>query len=158
MKYTLDEVIGKKTLDRRRAIVFMTDGVDNRLGRFGGGSRTSFGDLLEAVRHSDALVIPIYLDTEQQSYSSPWTRRMYENARRTLSLLAEESGGLYYKAKKIEDLEGVYDQVIADLGKIYSLGYKPKNTKRDGTWREVRVTILNHPELSARTRPGYYAK
>jgi len=41
-----------------------------------------------------------------------------------------ESGGLYYSARKINDLNGVYDQVINDLGKVYSLGYKPTNEKR----------------------------
>ena len=82
---------------------------------------------------------------------------MYENARKTLALLADESGGLYYKAKKIKDLEGVYEQVINDLGKVYSLGYKPSNEKHDGSWRVVKVELAGHPELSPRTRPGYYA-
>jgi hypothetical protein len=72
-------------------------------------------------------------------------------------LLADESGGLYYRAKKIEDLEGVYGQVIEDLGKVYSLGYKPVNDKRDGRWRTVKIQLPNLPDLSARTRPGYYA-
>ena len=82
---------------------------------------------------------------------------MYENARKTLALLADESGGLYYRAKKIEDLDGVYGQVIEDLGKVYSLGYKPTNDKRDGKWRTVKIQLPNLPDLSARTRPGYYA-
>jgi VWFA-related protein len=72
-------------------------------------------------------------------------------------LLAQESGGLYYSARKIEDLNGVYDQVINDLGKVYSLGYKPTNEKRDGSWRRVQIRIANRPDLSARSRPGYYA-
>ena len=82
---------------------------------------------------------------------------MYENARKTLALLAQESGGLYYTARKIEDLNGVYDQVINDLGKVYSLGYKPTNEKRDGSWRRVQIQIPNRADLSARSRPGYYA-
>ena len=73
LKFTLDQVIGAKTLTRRRAVVFMTDGVDNALAggqMFGGtqGSTTSFADLLEAVRRNDTLIIPIYLDTENEEY------------------------------------------------------------------------------------------
>lgn len=161
LKFTLDKVMGPKTLERRRAVVFMTDGVDNALpgGPVVGtrGSTTSFSDLLEAVRRNDTLIIPIYLDTEKDEYSNSFTERKYENARKTLALLADESGGLYYKAKKIEDLEGVYGQVIEDLGKVYSLGYKPTNDKRDGRWRTVKIQLPNLPDLSARTRPGYYA-
>lgn len=154
LKFTLDQVLGPKTLDRRRAVVFMTDGADNALLGWGIGSAISFADLLEAVRHNDALIIPIYLDTEE---SNSGTQRVYANARRTLERLADESGGLYYKAKKIEDLEGVYDQVIQDLGKVYSLGYTSTRPQRDGTWRTVKVEIGSRPDLKTRARPGYYA-
>jgi Ca-activated chloride channel family protein len=104
------------------------------------------------------LIVPIYLDTEHDEHGSyDWTGRVYANARRTLNLLADESGGLYYKAKKIEDLNGIYEQVIQDLGKVYSLGYRSSRPQRDGTYRTVKVEIADRPELKARTRPGYYA-
>jgi VWFA-related protein len=156
LEFVLDQVVGPKTLARRRAVVFMTDGADNALLSWGNGlgSRTSFADLLETVRRNDTLIIPIYLDTEGRD---PWSHMVYENARKTLARLAEESGGLYYKARKIEDLNDVYGQVIDDLGKVYSLGYRPTNDKRDGRWRTVEIGIPNHPELQGRTRPGYYA-
>ena len=158
LKFTLDQVVGPKTLERRRAVVFMTDGVDNALSGMGFGSSISFADLLEAVRHSDALIVPIYLDTESDSHGAwDWNGRMYVNARRTLELLADESGGLYYKAKKIDDLNGIYDQVIQDLGKVYSLGYTSTRPARDKTWRTVKIEIADRPDLKTRTRPGYYA-
>jgi hypothetical protein len=52
----------------------------------------------------------------------------------------------------------VYEQVINDLGKVYSLGYNPTNATRDGSWRSVQVSIISRPDLVARTRPGYYAQ
>jgi VWFA-related protein len=159
LKFTLDQVIGPKTLDRRRAVVLMTDGQDTGLSGFyltGNNSPfdytgISFAELVEAVRRNDALIIPIYLDSG--AYGGRW----HDNARKTLELLADESGGLFYLARKIEDLDGVYAQVIADLGKVYSLGYKPTNEKRDGSWRTVKIEIPNQPDLRARARPGYYA-
>ncbi len=157
LKFTLDSVVGPRTLGRRRAIVLMTDGVDNALGGRE-GSAISFAELLEAVRKTDELIVPIYLDTEHdRGYLNSFGKRIYENARRTLALLAQESGGPYYTARKIGDLNGVYDQVMNDLGKVYSLGYKPTNEKRDGSWRAVQVQIPNRPDLRARFRPGYYA-
>ena len=159
VKFALDHVVGPKTLERRRAVVLMSDGVDNSLfhARPAGNAGTTFADLVEQVRQTDTLIVPIYLDTED-SLGNSFAKNEYENARRMLSLLAQESGGSYYKARKISDLNGVYEQVINDLGKVYSLGYKPTNPERDGSWRWVQISIPNHPDLIARTRPGYYAQ
>jgi VWFA-related protein len=162
VKFTLDHVVGPKTLERRRAVVLMSDGMDNSLFHVGPigparDSATIFADLVEQVRQTDTLIVPIYLDTED-SMGNPYAKNEYENARRMLNLLAQESGGTYYKARKISDLNGVYEQVINDLGKVYSLGYKPANPERDGSWRWVQVSLPNHPDLIARTRPGYYAQ
>ena len=155
VKFALDQVIGPKTVERRRAVVLMSDGVDGSLVSLDPayGSKTTFASLIEQVRQTDTLIIPVYLDTEV-----PYMKEQYENARRMLNLLAQESGGSYYQARTISDLNGVYEQVINDLGKIYSLGYKPTNATRDGSWRWVQVSILNHPDLSTHTRPGYYAQ
>lgn len=161
LKFTLDQVLGQRTLDRRSAVVMMTDGYDSAMSSYGGsdfGSRTSFADLLEIVRHSDALIVPIYLDTESDEYSNDWKKKVYSNARKMLATLASESGGSYYKARHISDLNGVYEQVINDLGKIYSLGYKPINEKRDGSWRNVQVQVINRPDLIPHAKPGYYAQ
>src|SRR5215217_2067764 len=63
VKFALDDVLGPKTLERRRAVVLMTDGVDGVLvpkARIA-GSKTSLADLVEQVRQTDALIVPIYL-------------------------------------------------------------------------------------------------
>jgi VWFA-related protein len=157
VKFVLDNSLGPKSLERRRAVVLMSDGVDGNLYRFGPsrGSKTTFANLLEQVRQTDALIVPIFLDTSE---GLSFMKDEYDNARRTLDLLAQESGGSFYQARKISDLNGVYEQVINDLGLVYSLGYKPKNGKRDNSWRWVKVSVANKPDLIARTRPGYYAQ
>jgi VWFA-related protein len=158
IKYALDDVLGPKTLERRRAVVLMSDGVDGSFMRYArAGSTTPFADLIEQVRQTDVLIVPIYLDT-QESLGNPFMETEYENARRALNLLANESGGSYYKARKLSDLNGVYEQVINDLGKVYSLGYKPTSPARDGSWRNVQISIANRPDLVTRARPGYYAQ
>ena len=158
--FVLRDVLGAKNGARRQAVVVMTDGVDNALPDVPGpGSVMSFDDLLETIRKSDAIVIPIYLDTEREEIKKHRAvQSAYKLARQQLALIAEESGSLLYNARKLEDLKGVYDQVIRDLGMVYSIGYRPTNRERDGTWRNVLVRLVNHPELLARTRRGYYAK
>ena len=158
VKFALDKVIGPKTLERRRAVVLMSDGDDGALSRTQqAGSKIPFADLIEQVRQTDTLIVPIYLDTEQ-NYGNSYIQEEYENARRALRLLADESGGTYYRARKLSDLKGVYEQVINDLGKVYSLGYTPTNATHDSTWRWVNVSIVNRKDLIAKTRPGYYAQ
>ena len=156
VKFALNDVIGPKTLERRRAVVLMTDGMDGALVSPMGGSKIPFADLVQQVGQTDALIIPIFLDTEMDMRG--FGKTLFENARRTLNLLAEESGGSYYYARKLSDLNGVYEQVINDLGKVYSLGYKPTNATRDGSWRSVQVSIVNRTDLVTRTRPGYFSQ
>ncbi len=168
LRFTIDQVFDQKSVNRRRVVVLLSDGVDWALKTLGSSAsnQTSFADLLETVRRSDTLILSIYLDTESNApfIETPVTSRtprlfhsFYENGRKTMALLAEDSGGFYYEAQNIKDLDGVYDRAISDLGRIYSLGYKPKNQKRDGSWRVVRVQIPTHPDLTVHARPGYYA-
>jgi len=159
VKFTLDSVIGPRTVERRRAVVLITDGLDNSsvsnsfLDDEPTPSGTLFADLLEQVRQTDALIISVDIDS-----SPTFMKGLKESASKMLRLLADESGGSYYVAHKLSDLNGVYGQVINDLGQVYSLGYTPTNEKRDGRWRWVEIQVVNKPDLTTRSRPGYYAQ
>jgi Ca-activated chloride channel family protein len=156
IKYALDLLNRESSKDRRKAVVVMTDGVDNALAYEPGfGSSMLYSELLETVRNGSIAVFPIYLDTEGRDQVSA---RMYGDARKTLQLLGDDSGGVYYAAKDIENLNEVYEKVLTDLGRVYSLGYEPKNSTRDGSWRKIRVEVPSHPEIKIRARSGYYAK
>ena len=160
---SLDDVLRKmvpRNPTRRTAIVVMTDGVDNALPEVKGeGSHTTFEALLENIKRSEALVFPIYLDTQKKNDKNPEIpHSAYETARYQLSQIASTSGSTLYHAAKIQDLDRVYAQVIRDLGRIYSIGYRPSNRTLDGKWRQVEVRLLDRPNLQARTKRGYYAK
>lgn len=151
------QILNPQNRERRSAIVFMTDGEDNTFIEQNNiePSATLFADLLEKVRRSSALIVPIHLDTRDSFGQS---EKLYAGTKRALNLLAEESGGLFYEAGDIDDLEGVYPQVVNDLSKVYSIGYSPSNTERDGGWRTVKVNVKKYPNLTVRTRKGYYAQ
>jgi Ca-activated chloride channel homolog len=54
----------------RKAIVVFTDGVDNQLsGSRGEGSRTPFQVLFRRIQEIDTIVYPIFLDTEEGTYT-----------------------------------------------------------------------------------------
>jgi VWFA-related protein len=160
LRFVLEHALGQTHAEHRRsAVIVMTDGVDNALPDvFGEGSTTTFDELIEIVRRSDSLVLPIYLDTEREAARHGTPLGAYSIAREQLAQLAAESGNLIYQARKIKDLDGVYEQVIRDLGTVYSLGYRSPNHARDGAWRPVAVQLVGHPELVVRSKQGYYAK
>lgn len=133
---------------KRNAIVIMTDGAD-------GSFNTSFADLFETARNSDTTIFPVYFTPFQER--NEITKKFNHKAYQSLWMLAEETGGQLYKADKFEDLEGIYEQVVNELGKIYSLAYEPQNQTHDGAWRNLKVTIKTRSDVIARTRRGYYA-
>ncbi len=148
------------TEGQRNAIVVMTDGVDSSLDRYNPApTRVSFGRLAQRLEESDVIVFPVYLDTEYEEVFERGnsTSEAYAIARDQLARVAELTGGQMFKAEKASDLAGVYKQVATALRTVYSVGYYPTNTERDGTYRRVRVTV-NRPDAAVRTRKGYYAK
>ena len=160
LDYVLKDLINQGGGFRRRAIVVMTDGIDNALPDVPGpGSRTPFEKLLENIRDSESIVFPIYLDTEEENvkrYHVP--RAAYAQAREQLGLIAATCGTALYRAAKLRDLDTVYAQVVRDLSTVYSIGYRPTNKSLDGKWRTVEVQLVSRPELFARTKRGYQAK
>ncbi len=161
LRFVLEHILSQSRAEHRRsAVVVMTDGIDNALPEvFGDGSQTSFDELIEVVRRSDSIVLPIYLDTEKEAVSNHLApSSAYISAKQQLAQLAAESGNLVYQARKLKDLDEVYSQVIRDLSTMYSIGYRPANPVRDGSWHNVTIQLIGHPELVARAKRGYYAK
>lgn len=159
LRYVFERIIRPGQSSRRTAIVVMTDGVDNALPDVqGDGSMTTFEQLANIAEHSDAVMFPIYLDTESEEVKKRGTpAAAYVSAKAQLAHLAEISGTTVHKANKLEDLGSIYEQIIRDLGTVYSIGYRPVNNTRDGKWHKVGVSLVSRPELTARTRSGYYA-
>ncbi|HXF06336.1 MAG TPA: VWA domain-containing protein [Blastocatellia bacterium] len=145
---------------RRRAIVVMTDGVDNSIGQPEWyPSRYTFEELLRRVEESDVIIYPIYLDTEEEMVhrkrrESP---RSYAIARGQLAQLAEHTGGTLYRAATVHDLAGIYERVASELRTIYSLAYSPATAARDGRWHALRVEV-RRPNAKIKSRRGYYAR
>jgi len=58
---------------------------------------------------------------------------------------------------KVDELEGVYREIAAELKSQYYISYEPSATDWDGRWRKIEVRVKGRDELIARTRTGYYA-
>ena len=146
----------------RKAIVVLTDGVDNSLDHPNDedlSSKHSFSELLERVEEADATIYPIYLDTEYETIGRGGRsgHDAYVTARKQLEALADQTGAVMFKAERAEDLEGVYQQVAAELHSLYSMAYSPKIVRKDGNWRKISVAVAV-PTARVRTKRGYFSK
>lgn len=156
VKFSLDMLDQRSEKGRRRAIVLMSDGVDNLL-TFHPTliPRMGFADLVDAVQRGTTAIFPIYLDTEPPD---PFSKKVYADARRTLAYLADQSAGNMYTAKKLDDLTGIYDRVLKDVGTVYSIGFTPDVEPGDAKWRTLRVEVPTRPGLKLKHRPGYFVR
>ena len=155
---TLDLLEEAKTT--RKAIVVLTDGVDNSLSNPTDAEfdpRHGFDDLLARTVEADATIYPIYLDTEYETIGAGGRNGhdAYVTARKQLQQLADQTGAMMFKAERAEDLEGVYQQVAAELHSLYSMAYAPKIMRKDGKWRKITLGI-ELPGAKVRTKRGYF--
>jgi VWFA-related protein len=143
---------------RRTAIVMMSDGLDGSIpGVQGDGSKLSYSEMLSRVQEFDGVLYTLWLNTEYEAMNAQDTQpEAFDMGYERTKEMADVGGGLFYKVERLQDLAGAYERVVADLGTVYSLAYRPTNKTRDGKWRAVRVT-LKRPAAVARGRHGYYA-
>ncbi|HEX7317961.1 MAG TPA: VWA domain-containing protein [Pyrinomonadaceae bacterium] len=146
---------------RRRALIVMSDGLDSTLPNVtGNGSRTTYEEIRSRVQEFDGVVYAVWTNTEFYEAFSPEDIQpeTYDLAHKRMSELAEAGGGLFYEVEKLEDLAGAYERVVADLGTVYSISYRPTNKLRDGAWRAIHLRLPRRPDAVARGRRGYFAK
>ena len=84
-------------------------------------------------------------------------RSLYDLAREQASELARRSGGRVYPVANLADAGDAYRAIASELRTRYSIGYYPTNTRHDGTWRKLAVTVPKTAAAVVVTRPGYWA-
>lgn len=130
----------------KQVLLIITDGEDN----------SSSTTLQQTVRRIQNLQGPIVytIGLLFGSDSSGESRR----ARKALQRLSDETGGLAYFPKSLNQVDGIAAQVAADIRNQYTIGYHPTRPEKLGGYRTLRVVAAapGMHKLSARTRAGYY--
>jgi VWFA-related protein len=148
---------------RRTAIIVMSDGLDASMpgvarGPNDTGSKLSYKDLLSRVGEFDGVVYTLWLNTEYEALNPHDTQpEAFDAGHDRMKETADIGGGIFYEVERLEDLAGAYERVVADLGTVYSLAYRPSDKTRDGKWRAIRVNVVTRPSAIARGKRGYYA-
>lgn len=158
--FAIDEVFRESRDSRRNAIVVISDGLDSVLPNVTGeGSTMSYEEMIRRAKEFDGVIYTIWTDTQTYQPLSPLDiqQETFDLAHDQMKELSEAGGGAFYECEKLADLAGAYDRVVADLGTLYTLAYRPTNKIRDGSWRAIRVTV-NRPNTVARGKRGYFAK
>jgi VWFA-related protein len=177
LRYGLKEL--EKEGKRRKAIVVLTDGLDTQmrnvdrtavskaqtdeeaLAAIKPEASASLNAVLNAADRQGVTIYPLALpsgDPKRLPIPGPDITGIYSAARTRLQSLANRTGGRLTEINRIDQMARLYVEVAADLRTLYTVAYQvPTDRPRDGKWHEIKVEVT-HPELLARTRPGYYAR
>jgi VWFA-related protein len=157
-EFALRQIPQGTTSSRRTALVLMSDGLDGSIeGVQGDGSQLSYNELVGQIREFDGVLYSLWLNTEYEALSPLDTQpEAFDQSHQRMKEVADAGGGAFYEVDRLEDLAGAYERVVADLGTVYSLAYRPTNKARDGKWRTIRVNVAR-PAAVARGKHGYFA-
>jgi Ca-activated chloride channel family protein len=143
----LKKVVAKNTEEiRRQAIVLLSDGEDT-------SSLLPFEEVLDLAKRSETAIYAIGLRAPDAPGT---TTKGFKEAEFVLRQFAQETGGRSYFPTLVGELGGIYGQISEELSSQYTVGYTSRNGRRDGSWRRVVVRV-NRPNLTARTKLGYFA-
>ena len=138
---------------RRRALILVTDGED----------RDSFykrEQLFEHLRENDVQIYVIGFVNELDKEGGFIRKSKREQAMELINKLARETGGRAYFPQSLAELPNIAQEITRDLRTQYVIGYLPTNKARDGSYRTVKVSVVDEPGRDRRiavTRSGYTA-
>lgn len=131
---------------RRQSIVLLSDGEDT-------SSLLPFDEVLDLAKRSETAIYTIGL---RASEGPATTSRGFQEAEFVLRQLSQQTGGRSFFPKQLGDLADVYGQISDELSSQYTLGYTPRNPRRNGAWRRLVVRV-DRANVTARTKQGYFA-
>lgn len=128
---------------KRRAMILVTDGED----------RDSFytePQLFEMLRESDVQIYVIGFISDLDKESGFIRKSDQARAKAFLERLATETGGKSYFPTGVDQLAGIARDIASEMRTQYSIGYIPSNEKEDGTYRHIKVSVVDGPGAQKR--------
>ncbi|HUN88252.1 MAG TPA: VWA domain-containing protein [Terriglobales bacterium] len=132
--------------DGRKVLVVITDGGDTV-------SQVNYQEALRAAQESEAIVyslivVPIEADAGRDL-----------GGEHALIQMSDDTGGKYFYASGIAQLDKAFQQISDDLRTQYQIGYYPIKRVTDSDFRHIKLDVTSDvPDgpLVARHRTGYY--
>ena len=149
--YIAADYANKEGKNRRKAVLVVTDGLDN-------DSFYKFGEVVNHLKEIDVQIYLIGFINDLDKDSGLFKKSSKDKAEGLLNKLAEETGGKAFFPKELSEVHQIAQQISTDLRTQYSVGYYPSNSAKDGSFRAVKVQVNSGARrLIARSRPGYTA-
>lgn len=127
----------------QKVLVLYTDGGDTR-------SRMTMMQIIDLLKWIDVQVYAIgFLDNQGSARTEQRMR---------LEQIASATGGAAFFPGSREQLDEMYDKILAELNGRYTLGYISNSTAKPG-FRKVDIKVTNpaYKNIKIRSRNGYYA-
>jgi VWFA-related protein len=133
----------------KQVLLIVTDGEDN----------ASSLNLEQTIRRIQDLQGPVVYSIGLLFGDSGGGREAHR-AKRALQLLSNETGGIAYFPKSLENVDQICAEVAHDIRNQYTIGYHSTKPASQGGYRIVKVQAAapGHGKLTVRTRTGYYPK
>src|SRR5271170_1012199 len=141
--------LASRSLDRRqgrKVLVLITDGGDTI-------SRIDYKGAARAAEEAEALVYSIIVVPIENSAG----REI--GGEHALIQLSEDTGGKYYYATSMSQLDDVFRQISDELRNQYLLAYYPSHRTSNSEFRRIQVGISGPADAASyhvRHRVGYY--
>ncbi len=146
--------------DRRRAVVLLTDGVDND------SRNASYESNLNHILRSGVLIYAVQFSTSEAIYKqtarirrapfegSGYSRADYQKADAYLHQVADLTGTTLFPAASVSDLDMAVAQITDELHNEYTIGFYPRTAGKPGEVRRLEIRV-NAPWLTVRARNSY---
>ena len=141
------DMLAKSAKQPKQALLIVTDGADN-------ASRLS---LEEAIRRVQNLGGPVVYTIGLLFESEPTEA---QRARSSMDMLSEETGGIAYFPRSLDEVDKIAQDVASDIRNQYVVGYHSSKSSSIEGYRTVHVEVRapRHGRLIVRTRKGYFAR
>lgn len=147
MWMTIEDILAKSPEGTRRAIVLLSDGDDT-------SSTIKRQNVIDFALKSDVIVYAIAIRDPNFPLGKLDTS--------ALRKVSDRTGGRAFFPREPGELQSSFSQIDQELRSQYLIGYSPTNKTRDGSYRRIRIEVVN-PELRKNKpqllyRQGYYAR
>ena len=141
------DMLAKSAKQPKQALLIVTDGADN-------ASRLS---LEQAIRRVQNLGGPVVYTIGLLFESEPTEA---QRARSSMDMLSEETGGIAYFPRSLDEVDKIAQDVASDIRNQYVVGYHSSKSSSIEGYRTVHVEVRapRHGRLIVRTRKGYFAR
>jgi len=141
--------VGSESLEKRqgrKVMVIITDGGDTI-------SKTDYQEALRAAQISEAIVYSIIVVPIEASAGRD------TGGEHALIQLSADTGGKYFYATTISQLDSAFQTISDELRTQYLLAYYPSQRLADSDFRRIEVKLADLPDAATyktRHRTGYY--